>query len=149
MKKSHNKNRKKKLMDKQMLANELHIKGYNCAQSVVCAFCDELGLDKKTAFMLAEGLGLGGGCEKGVCGALTAACMLAGMKSSSGNLTAPNSKRDTYKIVAEFTKEFEEKAGSIICGEIKGGKTGKVLCSCPECISIGTELFENYLNSLK
>lgn len=136
-------------MDKQALATELHIKGYNCAQTVACTFCDELGLDKKTVFTLTEGLGLGGGCEKGVCGALSAACLLVGAKSSTANLAAPNSKKDTYKIVAEFTKEFEEKAGSIICGELKGSKTGKVLCPCSKCISIGVELLEKYLDSLK
>ena len=29
-------------------ALEYHAKGYNCAQSVACAFCDRLGKDEKT-----------------------------------------------------------------------------------------------------
>ena len=33
-------------MTKKELAIALHDKGYNCCQSVVCAFKDELGVDK-------------------------------------------------------------------------------------------------------
>ena len=36
--------------------------GYNCAQSVLCAFCEESGLDTDTAFRLANGLGGGVRC---------------------------------------------------------------------------------------
>ena len=31
------------------LAKDLFNKGYNCSQSVVLAFCDEIGLDPETA----------------------------------------------------------------------------------------------------
>ena len=29
-------------------AQRLHNKGYNCAQAVVCAYCDQFGLDEET-----------------------------------------------------------------------------------------------------
>ena len=53
-------------------AQRLHDKGYNCAQAVVCAYCDRFGLDENTAFKMAEGFGLGMGLME-VCGALTGA----------------------------------------------------------------------------
>ena len=31
-------------------AVENHKKGYNCAQAVACAFCDQLGKDEKEVF---------------------------------------------------------------------------------------------------
>lgn len=127
----------------------LHAKGYNCAQSVACAFCDELGLDEKLIFKLTEGFGFGFGCGKSACGALSGAVMLAGLKSSTGNLFAPDSKKATYKIVAGFTNGFKEKVGSIICEEIKDSGNGVPLCSCAQCINIGVQLFEDYLNTLK
>ena len=34
-------------MTKKELAIALHDKGYNCAQAVVCAFSDELGIDEE------------------------------------------------------------------------------------------------------
>ena len=46
-------------MNRAQKAAEYHQKGYNCAQAIVCAFCDKVGLDEKTAFKVSEGLGLG------------------------------------------------------------------------------------------
>ena len=78
---------------------ELHNKGYNCAQSVACAYCDLVGVDEVTMFKMTEGLGLGMGGMEGTCGALTGACVLAGMKNSSGNIDAPNSKVRYWKAL--------------------------------------------------
>ncbi|MBR4072883.1 MAG: C_GCAxxG_C_C family protein [Clostridia bacterium] len=133
-------------MSKREIANNLHIKGYNCAQSVICAFSEELGVDKATLFRLTEGLGLGMGCTKGVCGALSAAVAAIGLKSSSANLENPNTKAATYSIAKGFTEEFESRAGSIICKELKGISTGVPLCPCPECIGIGVDILEKYLS---
>ena len=44
-------------MNRAQKAAEYHQKGYNCAQAIVCAFCDKVGLDEKTAFKVSEGLG--------------------------------------------------------------------------------------------
>ena len=52
-------------------AVNLHKNGYNCAQSIVCAFAQELGADYETAFRLSEGFGGGigvGGCKGLHCG---------------------------------------------------------------------------------
>ena len=50
------------MTERQQRAQELHGKGYNCAQSVACAYCDLVGLDEQTAYKMAEGFGLGMGC---------------------------------------------------------------------------------------
>jgi len=137
------------MMNKREIANTLHEKGYNCAQSVVCAFSEELGVDKALLFRLTEGLGLGMGCTKGVCGALSAAVAAAGLKSSTAQLDNPTSKAATYDVAKAFTEEFEERAGSIICKELKGINARTPLCSCPECIGIGVDILEKYLNNNK
>ena len=36
-------------------------------------------------------------------------------------------------------------SGSCICRELKGVETGKVLCSCPQCITDAVALTEEYL----
>lgn len=36
--------------------------GYNCAQAVLCAHAEELGMDEKQLFALSEGFGSGLGC---------------------------------------------------------------------------------------
>lgn len=57
---------------------EKHKSGYNCAQAVACAYCDLVGIDEETMFRMTEGLGLGMGGMEGTCGAVTAACVIAG-----------------------------------------------------------------------
>lgn len=136
-------------MTKKEIAAQLHKKGYNCAQSVACAFCEEVNLPEELLFKLNEGFGFGFGSGQSACGALSGAIMLLGLKHSTANLAAPNSKAATYKIGAAFTEMFKNRTGSIICEEIKGSGNGVPLCSCQECIDIGVELFENYLKALE
>lgn len=126
---------------------ELHSKGYNCAQAVACAYCDLVGVDEETMFKMTEGLGLGMGGMEGTCGAVTGACILAGMKNSTGNLQSPNSKVNTYKLSRELVESFKVKNGSVVCKELKGINTGKVLRPCPGCIVDAAELVEKILFS--
>jgi C_GCAxxG_C_C family probable redox protein len=127
------------------LAMEKHKKGYNCAQAIACTYCDLVGLDEETAFRLTEGLGAGMGNLEGSCGAIAAACVLAGMKRSSGNLEKPDSKGKTYQLSREMMNQFEEKAGSVICKEIKGVETGKILHSCANCVLDAAKIAEDVL----
>ena len=59
-----------------------HNKGYNCAQSVAFAFLDKVDIDPETLFKVTEGLGLGMGGMEGTCGAISAAAVLAGLRSA-------------------------------------------------------------------
>lgn len=132
-------------MNKKELAIALHDKKYNCCQAVACSFADEIGVDKETLFKAGEAFGLGMGCMNGTCGAVTGAVMLAGLKNSDGNLEAPATKGDSYKLSKEILKCFEEKNGSTICRELKGVDTGKVLRSCPDCIMDAVEIAQQVL----
>lgn len=132
-------------MTKKELAIALHDKGYNCAQAVVCAFKEELGMDEEILFKAAEGFGLGMGCMKGTCGAISGAVMAAGFKNSTANFDGPKSKMDTYKLSKEIVNAFEAKNGATICGDLKGIETGTVLRSCPGCIEDAVDLVEKVL----
>lgn len=126
----------------QALAN--HKKGYNCSQSVACAFCDLAGVEENEMFRMMEGFGLGMGCMAGTCGALSGAVALAGVKNSSG-CANPVSKRDTYALAGAMIRKFAEKNGAVICRDLKGVETGTVLRSCDGCIEdaarLAAELF--------
>lgn len=132
-------------MTKKELAIELHDKKFNCCQAVACAFCEEIGIDEKLLFQAGEAFGLGMGCMECTCGALSGAVMLAGFQNSDGNINSPATKADTYKLSREMTARFKEKTGSTVCKELKGVETGKVLCSCPDCIRCGVEVVEEVL----
>ena len=122
-----------------------HSKGYNCAQSVSCVFCDQAGIDESTLFRMTEGLGLGMGGMEGTCGAISSAAILAGLKNSTVNLNAPNSKGSSYKASKQCLNAFMEQNGSIICKELKGVETGSVLRSCNDCIADAVKIISQEL----
>lgn len=126
-----------------------HDKGYNCAQAVACTYCDLVGVDEETMFRMTEALGLGMGGMAGTCGAVTGACVLAGMKQSSGNLETPNSKAASYKLSREIVKQFEDKNKAIICKDLKGVETGKILRPCSDCIKDAAAIAEAILFSVE
>lgn len=127
-------------MNRVEKAAAYHKKGFHCAQAVICAFCDKIGMDETEAFKVSEGLGLGVGDTYGTCGAVTGMALVTGMVNSCGNLETPNSKADTYKMVRELNDAFREKNGSTICRELKGLDSGKMLRSCDGCIADAVSL---------
>ena len=122
-----------------------HDKGYNCAQAVACTYCDMVGVDEETMFKVTEALGLGMGGMEGTCGAVTGACVLAGMKRSSGNLDQPDSKAESYKLSKEIVKRFEEQNKSVVCKTLKGVETGEILRPCADCIKDAAAIAEQVL----
>ncbi len=124
---------------------ENHKKGYNCCQSVACAYCDLVGVDEETMFKAAEAFGAGMGGMEATCGAVSGAVLLAGLKNSCGNLNMPVSKGSTYKLSKEIVAKFQAKNGSVICKELKGMETGCPLRSCDGCIEDAAALAEEVL----
>ena len=101
-------------------AGELFREGYNCAQSVFCAFAEDLGIDFKTALKLSSSFGGGMGRLREVCGAVSAMFMIAGLKYG---YTTPNNdeiKGKHYARIQELAERFKEKHGTIICRELLG-----------------------------
>ncbi|MBQ8837349.1 MAG: C_GCAxxG_C_C family protein [Clostridia bacterium] len=132
-------------MNKKEYAAELHSRGCNCAQSVFCAFADECGMSEDVMMKIAEGFGLGCGGMEGVCGALSGALMVAGMKHADGNIEAPKSKKTTYGVAKKMCADFKAKCGSLICAQLKGIESSKPLMPCPACIDTGIEIAEAML----
>lgn len=132
-------------MTKVEKAFDYHKKGFNCAQSVVLPFCEELGLDPVITSKAMEGFGGGMGGYDLVCGALSGAVFLTGIKNADGDLEAPASKRGTYAVCKDITESFKRECGSHLCPEIKGFRGGAPLKSCNECIACSVRLCEEML----
>ena len=129
-------------MTRKEKAIELHDKGFNCAQAVACAFAEEMEIDESIIFKMMEGHGLGMGCMEGTCGAVTAACVIAGAKNSTVEMGGPGSKGATYKISKEIVRRFKEESGSVICKELKGVETGTPAKACPDCVKDAARILE-------
>lgn len=103
-------------------AKENFKKGYSCAQAVVCAFADELGIDSKTAVKIASSFGAGMGGLREVCGAATGMFMCAGLKygyDDPSKEEAYKIKKEHYALIRKMAEKFAETSGgSIICREL-------------------------------
>lgn len=134
------------MSEKADIASAKHRNGYNCCQSVACAFAEEVGIDEALLYKMGEGFGAGMGTTQGVCGALSGAAMLAGLVYSDGNTEhAGLTKAKTTRAAGIMQKKFIERAKALICRDIKTGNNGSAWTSCDMCIRIATELVEEEL----
>ena len=105
-------------MKHSKIARELFLKGYNCSQSVVGAFCDVTGMGLEDALKLSAPFGAGMGKMRETCGAVTGMFMVAGMLYGYSD-EAPESKEEHYKLIQKLANKFKEKNnGTIICREL-------------------------------
>ena len=105
-------------MDHGMKAAELFLSGYNCAQSIVVAFCDLTGLDKDFSAKFASSFGGGMGRMREVCGAVSGMLMVAGLLYGYETPGDDVSKKAHYTRVQYLAGRFREEVGSIVCREI-------------------------------
>ena len=101
-------------------------KEMNCCQAVLVAFASELGRSEDELLRLGSGFGSGMGTMEGTCGALVGAIMVSSLLSEKGVAMAAS-----RAIMPRFK---ELCGGATICRELKGVDTGKVLCSCENCV---------------
>ncbi|MBS7157970.1 MAG: C_GCAxxG_C_C family protein [Collinsella sp.] len=121
-------------------AAAFHARGFNCAQSVICALAPALQLDPEVAFDLAEGFGAGMGGMTETCGAISGGIMALGQAVSSG-FDAPGSKGATYRLARAYCESFRSRNGSTVCRELKGvGSEAGPLRSCAGCIDDAIDL---------
>ncbi len=95
-------------------------KGYNCSQSVVAAFAEELGITESLALRMSCGFGAGIGRLREVCGAFCGATQVISLYYA--NPEDPNDKSRIYGMIQELAPKFKEQTGgnSLICKELLG-----------------------------
>lgn len=72
--------------------------------------------------------------------------MVAGLLKSSRNTKEPVTKGATYRVSREIVQKFGEKNGSVVCKDLKGIGTGKVLRSCDGCIKDAAQILEQVMD---
>lgn len=130
-----------------MQAIERHHKGYNCAQAVLCTYCDLFHMDEETAYRVAEGFGGGMGGMHATCGAVTGMFMTLGLLNSNGDLNMPGkTKMETYSLVREKAEQFRQKNQSIVCADLLGVAGKPKLRSCDGCIEDASRIIEEFID---
>jgi C_GCAxxG_C_C family probable redox protein len=101
-------------------------KEMNCCQAVLVAFADKLGKSEDDLLRLGSGFGSGMATMEGTCGALVGAIMVSSLLSAGGEV-----RNNSRAIMSRFK---ELCGGATICRDLKGIETGKMLCSCEDCV---------------
>ena len=109
----------------------------NCAQAVIAAYADVVGITEQQAMNLGNAFGSGMGNMEGTCGALTGAAIIVGL--------ATGDKLRSRKVMTKIMTQFQERNGATQCKLLKGVGTGLVLRSCEGCVADASELLESEL----
>lgn len=92
-------------------------KGLNCAQAVLSTFGPAFGLDEDMCVRLASPFGGGIGHLQEICGAVSGAIMVIGLKHGAGS--ADRDVRDhIYELVQNFVRDFKLSNNSVLCRDL-------------------------------
>lgn len=105
----------------------------NCCQAVAVALADEVDLPEEQLRMITAGFGGGMGNMEGTCGALVGAGIIAGLKTDGAG---------TIRYTRQLSEHFKTMSGAVICKDLKGIGTGKILCPCEECVRNAVRAYE-------
>ena len=144
--------------EKAQKAMSLFKEGYNCSQAVVGAWAEEIGMPLDTAVKFSAGFGGGMGRLREVCGSVSGAFMVLGMKYSTGQ-PDPQSKKAMYEKIQAFAARFKEENSfdSIVCRKMLGltgaskptpaARTDEYYKKrpCPELIGLSAALLEEFM----
>jgi C_GCAxxG_C_C family probable redox protein len=107
--------------NKQEQSIELFRNGYNCSQSVLSVFSEELGLKKDLAMKLASPFGSGIAYMQETCGAVTGALMVIGLKYGKGDNGTNEDKARAYDMSKHLMTEFKKTHQTVCCRELLDG----------------------------
>ncbi len=143
-------------------AKKLFKEGYNCAQSVFVAFCEDMNLDQEIALKLSSSFGGGMGRLREVCGAVSGMFMVAGVLYGYNDPKDHNTKSEHYARIQNLALEFSKCNHSIICRELLGiqgindnpvpeKRTEKYYKKrpCMELVGDAARIIENYMMEVK
>lgn len=101
-------------------AGEYFKAGYNCAQAVVMAYNDIMGMDIEMVAKLAAPFGGGMGRMREVCGTVSGMTMLAGYIQPSADPKNLEERKNNYALVQHFAEQFRNENGDIVCRRLLG-----------------------------
>ncbi len=132
---------------------------FNCSQAVFTTYATELGLDEETALKMSTQFG--GGARKGeMCGAVSGALMVLGLKYGHSHAEDIEEKGKAYQIAEDFMNRFIAEKGTVVCRELLGYDVSNqedvakikeldlFKTTCPEMIKCATAMVEQMINEL-
>ncbi len=105
-------------MQKKDIAKKVFYNGYNCAQTVIKSFENELDFDEVAAMNMSAGFGGGMGKMQKTCGAVTGAFMVLGIYAAQKSTDNTIIKKEAGTISATFHQKFSELNKTSNCFEL-------------------------------
>lgn len=140
-------------MTKGELAKANFEKGMNCAQAVLLAYKEEIGLPEETLKKMIIGFGGGFGRQRLTCGAVSGMVAVLGLLKSDGQ-----DKLASYSLVQQACADFISELGTLSCAELLDGITNDKSPNpdartqeyykkrpCAEICEIASQIVEKYL----
>lgn len=128
-------------MTKGEIAKRNFESGLNCAQAVLLAFKEEMGMDERALKKLIIGFGGGFARQRYVCGAVSGMTMVLSYLKSDGE-----DKLACYAIVKDAFEKVKQELGSIVCSELmQDSVNGKPKLPCGEICQIVADITSQYL----
>ncbi len=131
--------------------------GFNCSQAILSTYGGEFGLEQETALKAAAVLGGGMGGLGEVCGAVTGALVVIGLKYGYTEAKDKETKAKTYARVRDFAGRFRSRHGALCCRELLGcdlttaegmamaRQKGLFTELCPRLVRAAAEILEDVL----
>jgi len=128
--------------------------GFSCSQAVLAVFAEDFGLDRELAFRISQGFGAGIAYTDDICGAVSGAIIVIGLRYGRIKADDIEAKEKTYAVIFEFIQEFKKRNSSVTCTgllgynlsnmeqvtEVKKGKV--VMARCPAFVRDAVEIVE-------
>ncbi|MDQ1354298.1 MAG: hypothetical protein QG657_4607 [Acidobacteriota bacterium] len=94
--------------------------GFCCSQAVLVPYAEQWGLDREPFLKLADAFGGGIGGMASICGAVSGAIMVIGLKYGRTQPDDLDAKQKNRTLVKEFVKRYKDRYGTIECKELLG-----------------------------
>jgi len=98
----------------------MFMEGYSCAQSVLACCGRDRGLPQELAIRVSQAFGGGIGRTGNLCGALTGALMVIGLKCAAVDPADAAAKARAYELAEAVLSEFQRRNGTLLCRELVG-----------------------------
>lgn len=144
-------------MTRSEKAISIFSEGFSCSQATLLAFASDFGLDEELALKISCAFGGGVSHLGSICGAVSGALMVIGLKYGRTKKEDLQAREKTYRLANEFMNKFKERNNTIICNELlecdistdEGLKIAKVKRSdpdfCPKFVKDAVEILEEIL----
>jgi len=131
--------------------------GFVCSQAVFSTYGPQFGVDRELALKISGTFGGGMGRMGEMCGAVTGAFMVIGLRYGNTRVEDRQIKENAYSLVREFVDKFQSRNGTIVCRALLGcdisTPEGRTLAQekdlfatlCPKFVQDAAEIIEQIL----